>query len=538
MQPDQSLPHAVAISILALVLGADLHAQTQVTLPVLATMDLYQAGGYDDGGNGIAPAIYSFRARAGQILTFSSVSGSWSCHDGDPGFSADGETSGYCLSAGGPTNINPIGPFSGYQLTDFTGALAGIFLEDSLPTSAPQSLRFYVADNSQGGIQTSFSSLSPAIGQVFFIGDGLTATGIGRIQSFRVPPTATHLYLGYIDNCKAPNNTVPGCYSDNVGSVTAVFQLIDYELNWVEPQLTSAPSARCCAGMAYDAATQSTVLFGGGNGGVSPPVRNADTWVWTGKWSQQFPSASPLPRQGAAMAYDPSTGTVVLFGGGTSDNTPLNDTWTWDGVTWTQQFPPVSPPAREIDTQGMAYDAVTGTVVLFGGANDKGGVLDDTWEWDGKVRTWTQRFPASSPSARKTVLAFDAARGDIVLFGGDNGGNDIYADTWTWNGENWTQQFPASAPSARTLYMMAYDPSLGEIVLFGGTVQPPQGLNDTWTWDGSTWTQKLVATSPGGRWSAAFDVDPAGKGLMLFGGEQTGDPFTNQTWLFTFAPVR
>ncbi len=212
MRLDESLPRAVAISMLAFALSADLHAQTQVTLPVLATMDLYQAGGYNDGSNGIAPAIYSFRARAGQILTFSSVSGSWTCQNGYPEFSADGETSGYCVNAGGPADVSPVGPFSGYQLTDFTGALAGVFLEDRLPTSAPPSLRFYVSDNSQGGIQTNFLSLSPAIGQVFFIGDGLTGTGIGRIQSFRVPPTATHLYLGYIDNCKAPNNTVPtGC---------------------------------------------------------------------------------------------------------------------------------------------------------------------------------------------------------------------------------------------------------------------------------------------------------------------------------------
>jgi hypothetical protein len=415
--------------------------------------------------------------------------------------------------------------------------MVGMFLENDLPASPPPALRFYFTDSSEGGIQTDFKTLAPQIGQVFYIGDGLTGTGIGSIQDFLVPATATHLYFGYISSCN-PTDIDPSCYSNHLGSLLAVFQIEDYNLDWVETQPSAPPSARCCAGMAYDAATQSTVLFGGGNGGVRPIVTYADTWIWTDKWIQQLPSASPPPRQGAGMAYDPSTGTVVLFGGGTSNDTALNDTWTWDGVTWTQQFPPVSPPARELDTQDMAYDAASGTVVLFGGPNDAGGVLGDTWQWNGKAKTWTQRFPASSPSARKTTLAFDGARGSIVLFGGDNGAGDFYEDTWTWNGGNWTQQFPASAPSARTLHMMAYDPNLGEVVLFGGTAGPPAGLNDTWTWDGSTWTQRLVATSPGGRWSAAFDLDPASKGLMLFGGELTGDPFTNQTWLFTFAPVR
>ena len=64
------------------------------------------------------------------------------------------------------------------------------------------------------------------------------------------------------------------------------------------------------------------------------------------------------------MAYDPATGTVVLFGG-TGHGALLGDTWTWNGTTWTQQTPATSPPARE--SASMAYDAATGTVVLFGG---------------------------------------------------------------------------------------------------------------------------------------------------------------------------
>jgi len=29
----------------------------------------------------------------------------------------------------------------------------------------------------------------------------------------------------------------------------------------------------------------------------------------------------------------------------------------------------------------MAYDAATGTVVLFGGAADRGVIVGDTWAW-------------------------------------------------------------------------------------------------------------------------------------------------------------
>jgi hypothetical protein len=55
------------------------------------------------------------------------------------------------------------------------------------------------------------------------------------------------------------------------------------------------------------------------------------------------------------MAYDAATGTVVLFGGG--GNHDLGDTWTWDGTTWTQQAPATHPAARL--SASMAYDAAT-----------------------------------------------------------------------------------------------------------------------------------------------------------------------------------
>ena len=45
-------------------------------------------------------------------------------------------------------------------------------------------------------------------------------------------------------------------------------------------------------------------------------------------------------------------GRVVLFGGLTIEPGPaqqtvvLGDTWTWDGGAWTEERPPISPPAR------------------------------------------------------------------------------------------------------------------------------------------------------------------------------------------------
>lgn len=94
------------------------------------------------------------------------------------------------------------------------GYLVGVFLGAGGPSgSAPAALNF-----TSSGIGTSFTSLSPLLDQVFFIGDGLTGNGSGSVQTFVVPTGATELYLGISDACGY--NGSPGCYDDNLGSFT------------------------------------------------------------------------------------------------------------------------------------------------------------------------------------------------------------------------------------------------------------------------------------------------------------------------------
>ena len=129
------------------------------------------------------------------------------------------------------------------------------------------------------------------------------------------------------------------------------------------------------------------------------------------------------------MAYDAATGNIVLFGGYT--RRPLDDTWTWDGSTWTKQAPAPSPSARYATS--MAYDAATGNIVLFGGGRQA--ALSVT-PGPGMARPGPSRRPRPSPPARTFAsMAYDAATGNIVLFGGlhDVAGHlRQLADTWTW----------------------------------------------------------------------------------------------------------
>ena len=105
--------------------------------------------------------------------------------------------------------------------------LVGVFLTDSAPSGAdPATLDF-------NSIGTGFASLSPEIGQTFFIGDGLTGTGSGALQTFVVPSGATRLFLGFADANDGstwvgsnPFNGPASHYGDNFGIVNGDMNVV------------------------------------------------------------------------------------------------------------------------------------------------------------------------------------------------------------------------------------------------------------------------------------------------------------------------
>ena len=100
-------------------------------------------------------------------------------------------------------------------------------------------------------------------------------------------------------------------------------------------------------------------------------------------WTQQHPAHSPPAQQLAAMTYDEARGQVILVG---TDNT----TWVWDGPTpgdWTQLHPTTDPnPGNARSSAALAFDPGSQRVVLFGGLSGACGspfACRDTWTWDG-----------------------------------------------------------------------------------------------------------------------------------------------------------
>ena len=140
------------------------------------------------------------------------------------------------------------------------------------------------------------------------------------------------------------------------------------------------------------------------------------------------------------------------------------DAWTWDGSTWTKQAPATSPSVRF--EASMAYDAATGTVVLFGGTARHGPRWATPGPGTARPGPSRRRRPARLTGRRVDGLRRRRReRGPVRR---PSNARRPAGDTWTWDGTTWTQQHPAASPPARYGASMAYDAATRGVVLFGG----------------------------------------------------------------------
>ena len=166
------------------------------------------ADGYGDPVNEPygSPKQVSIPVTPGEVLTISSVSGG---AKNDPAqstyFNADGSQQGtmYFYDDGASGGVSEHG------MSDATmplNSINGVFLSNTQPDSGtvPAALDFTTQAS------RDYTSISPAVQQVFYIGDGQTSGSVQ--QQIVVPAGATRFFLGTMDGWE---------WSNNVGGYTA-----------------------------------------------------------------------------------------------------------------------------------------------------------------------------------------------------------------------------------------------------------------------------------------------------------------------------
>jgi len=229
----------------------------------------------------------------------------------------------------------------------------------------------------------------------------------------------------------------------------------------------------------------------------------------------------------AQKSYAIGTGDHVLrwrYVKDSSDSAGADAGWV-DGIQlkmseplWTSRYPEMRGDAA------MAFDSARGRIVMQGG--DFSGNFADTWEWDGSRWSLIQ---TSAPFLRRTAhaMAYDSLHEKIVVFGGY--GTQTLGDTLEYDGEVWRQR-PIPGPPARNNSAMVYDSYRSKVVLFGGNLGNGtiSCYADTWEYDGLQWSQKFIA-GPSARGKHAMAYDSSRHVTVLFGGALGGTRY-GDTW--------
>jgi alpha-tubulin suppressor-like RCC1 family protein/sugar lactone lactonase YvrE len=362
------------------------------------------------GGGGVLPPMVALPDGIGRIVTFPSVTGfvGWS-DDQSRSNGPDGDSYG-------PTGISSYDGISGIQ-SDNLFFLVGVFLTDAEPADpAPPSLNFAGAEN--------FTNLSPMIGQVFFIGDGLTGTGSGTLQTFQIPDNATRMYLGFADAWNFSSS--PGQYDDDWGSLDVIYSF-SYTGDALQITPATGFSAVGCVGGPF---TVTNETFSLRNVGTAPLNWSlADTLLWLGASSGG----------GTLMAGGTANVTVSLNSNACSLTSRIYTATVWftnlsDSVGQSRQFTLAvgSPPL--ITQQPTNQIVIQGSNVTFSVTVSGAGPFTYQWQLngtnlDGIITTVAGNYNNGESYGGDGTNATDASLFEPYGVAVDASGNLFIADT-------------------------------------------------------------------------------------------------------------
>ena len=310
------------------------------------------------------------------------------------------------------------------------------------------------------------------------------------------------------------------------------------------------PSPREYSTMVYDSESERIILVGGqlvvrstGDRFGAPSDFNDKTWAYDAagnQWTRMnsFPGGA---RGAMGMAYDAESDRVILFGGHDHTSWQLNDTWAYDYNTdiWEQV---AAGPPNHLGPR-LAYDAESDRVILFGGWNGQTGFAqDDTWAYDYNSDTWTKMDPSVRPPGRNSqLLIYDAESDRIITWGGfgvDYKPVDDRVWAYDFNTDAWAELKPGEGPAPLVRFdtIAAYDVESDRIVTYGGEAYFGDAPRlETWTYDynTNTWNLMQPTANPGPLLDNAMAYSDAADRVILFGGYSEGQ-LSAATWSYDF----
>jgi len=147
----------------------------------------------------------------------------------------------------------------------------------------------------------------------------------------------------------------------------------------------------------------------------------------------------------------------------------------------------------DVDRVPMLNPLLPALILLTASSGPISATAHPSVPWRNVSGTAATSPPCTATAARSGyAMTWDPDRRQAVLFGGEAPGDRLSADTWGWNGTSWgcIAGTGASGPRPRSAAMLAYDARRHVLVLYGGRLGGRDGLRDTWELGPSGWSQR------------------------------------------------
>jgi PKD repeat protein len=316
--------------------------------------------------------------------------------------------------------------------------------------------------------------------------------------------------------------------------------------------LVSIPSAAAVHGSGVHPASPAASAAPAPAASAAPDPAIEPQWFnVTGNISAHSGGNVPAVGFGSSLAYDPLLSELVLFNGCSETVCPSNYTWVYNGFSWTNITSTLTTSPSPREGAGMAFDPTFGGVILFGGWNTDSVTLNDTWLFT--ASGWSNLTATIGPSPYNWAyggMAWDPGLDAIVVADGCYDAACIPAEEYsitlllTHTGWSYIEPGPGGGLTYIGYNSLAYDYSSNELVEFGGYAYEVGDVNYTYTMNSSeTWVNVTnddagcvagICSTPQGRVSTAMTWDgQLGGALMAEGYNGTTDTWLNDSWLFT-----
>ncbi len=261
------------------------------------------------------------------------------------------------------------------------------------------------------------------------------------------------------------------------------------------------------------------------------------------------PGAPGLARSNHSMVWDSQDDQLLIFGGIDSQGNLLNDLWAYRPASnsWTNLTPlnpaaasdcSSSSPAPRMNA-AMVWDSVDQEVLLYGGEGNDGSYLGDLWAYSPAKGSWTAlACSGNGPGARGGAGV--AWNGSQMFILDGLGASGPLSDFWAYSpAAGWSRIAPTTPLGARAYPAMSWNSKDGRLYVFGGLKGNAQ-QGDFYAYaPGSGWSAITPGngSAPLARQQAMSAWDSANNVFLLMGGYETNND-TTYSAMWAYAPAQ